>query len=190
MARTCDLCGGKIGWKAFHCQDGAVCKRCYRMVSGNFAAPITGLTLQELKRRYVRSAQPLNLGPDGFSVTKKAGVFLLLDEEREKFCLPNHRRNRDDTARPEIYGKAELLSACLSSRPALTREELDALARERREGAVVERLSVVLRLQGERTREIAVIPTPVRGSSFAFRQGLKTAEEILDLLNDWMNSPI
>lgn len=190
MARTCDLCGGKIGWKAFRCQDGAVCKRCYRIVSGSFAAPITGLTLQELKRRYVRSAQPLDLGPDGFSVTKKVGVFLLLDEERGKFCLPNHQRSAGIPGRPEIYGKAELLSASLSSRPALSREALDALARERREGAVVERLSVELRLREERTREIVVIPTPVRGSSFAFRQGLKTAEEILDQLNHWMNSPI
>ena len=35
MARMCDLCGKKTGWRAFHCQDGVICKDCYKIVSNH-----------------------------------------------------------------------------------------------------------------------------------------------------------
>ena len=58
MGKTCDICGGKTGFRnRFRCQDGVVCKRCYRIVSGNFATTIVKTPLSELKQRYLRFAE-------------------------------------------------------------------------------------------------------------------------------------
>ena len=57
MEKTCGICGGRIGFgNRFRCQDGAVCKRCYRIVSGNYATTIVKTPLSELKKRYLRFA--------------------------------------------------------------------------------------------------------------------------------------
>ena len=58
MEKTCGICGGKTGFRnRFRCQDGVVCKRCYRIVSGNFATTIAKTPLSELKQRYIRFAE-------------------------------------------------------------------------------------------------------------------------------------
>ena len=48
MARMCDLCGKKTGWRAFHCQDGVICKDCYKIVSNHYTTTVTGKTLAVL----------------------------------------------------------------------------------------------------------------------------------------------
>jgi len=58
MEKSCGICGGKTGFlNRFRCQDGVVCKRCYRIVSGNYARTIVGTPLSELKQRYIRFAE-------------------------------------------------------------------------------------------------------------------------------------
>ena len=48
MAGNCDLCGEKLGFRKFHCQDGVVCKKCYAIVSNGFSETIAKKTLAEL----------------------------------------------------------------------------------------------------------------------------------------------
>ena len=50
MAGNCDLCGEKLGFRKFHCQDGVVCKKCYAIVSNGFSETIAKKTLAELKK--------------------------------------------------------------------------------------------------------------------------------------------
>ena len=52
MAGNCDLCGEKLGFRKFHCQDGVVCKKCYAIVSNGFSETIAKKTLAELKKTY------------------------------------------------------------------------------------------------------------------------------------------
>lgn len=52
MAGNCDLCGEKLGFRKFHCQDGVVCKKCYAIVSNGFSETIAKKTLTELKKTY------------------------------------------------------------------------------------------------------------------------------------------
>ena len=57
MEKNCDICGEKLGFRnQFRCLDGAVCKRCYRAVSGNYKVTIAKTPLSELKQRYLRFA--------------------------------------------------------------------------------------------------------------------------------------
>lgn len=182
MAKICDICGGKIGFHAFHCQDGMICKNCYRIVSGNYANTITKMTLVELKKRYIQNAQPLEMGEDGFQITKKVGAFLLLDEKNRKFCVLNNQKMTGRNTRPEIYPYAALERAQLIADPQLSEEQLKTLAANRDSDTVVRKLTVCLWLKNGSRREITVIPTPVRVSSFAFRQAYKVAEELLDCL--------
>lgn len=183
MSKTCDLCGVKTGlFGSFRCQDGVVCKQCYRIVSRQYAETISGMTLLELKKRYVQNAQPLDLGGDGFQPTRRIGSYLLLDETGGKLCLLNNQKLSGGNGRPEIYPCAALESVRLRSEPELSPERLSALAGEKRGGLTVQKLAVRLRLKDVGTREIVVIPTPVRTSSFAFRQAWKVAGELLDCL--------
>ena len=58
MSKTCDLCGGVTGvFRKFRCQDGVICKECYRLVSGNYTDTVAGKTLEDLKRIYVQTVQ-------------------------------------------------------------------------------------------------------------------------------------
>lgn len=40
MAGNCDICGEKLGFRKFHCQDGVVCKKCYAVVSNGLQRPL------------------------------------------------------------------------------------------------------------------------------------------------------
>ena len=183
MAKTCDICGGKTGFlNTFRCQDGAICKNCYKIVSGNFANTITRMTLMDLKRLYIKNAQPLDMGEGGFKTTLKIGSFLLLDEKNRKFCILNNQKMTGKNTRPEIFPCEVLKSAGISASPTFTEEQLSSLAEKKDSETVIKKLSVRLELKGAGVREITVIPTPVRTSSFAFRQGYKMAQEILKCL--------
>lgn len=60
MAGVCDICGEKTGFRnKFRCQDGAICKKCYQIVSNDFSNTITRLTLSELKKVYIQNAESL-----------------------------------------------------------------------------------------------------------------------------------
>ena len=78
MAKTCDLCGGTIKWKAFRCADGIVCKHCYAIVSNQFTKTIIQSSIEELKETYEENVKPMELGEDGFAMTRKIGTFLVL----------------------------------------------------------------------------------------------------------------
>lgn len=182
MAGVCDICGGKIGFRnTFRCQDGVICKNCYRIVSNNFSSTITKSTLLDLKKNYIRNAQPLDIGADGFQTTKKLGSFLLLDEKNHKFCLLSNRNLTKKYSRPEIYRYEELEAVALVSQPDFTEQKLEALTRERHGKTVVEKLTVRIHLKNGQVRDIVVIPTPVRAGGFAFRQSYRAANEILQV---------
>lgn len=184
MAGVCDICGGKTGFRnTFRCQDGVVCKNCYRIVSNNFTTTIARSSLADLKRIYIQNARPVDMGEEGFRTTKKVGTFLLLDEEGRKFCLLSNRNLTKEYARPEIHAYGDLEGYQLLSQPSFSAGELAALAQDKHSKAVVQKLSVRLRLKGGAVRDITVIPSPVRTSSFAFRQAYKALGEIVQALD-------
>lgn len=184
---SCDICGGKTGlFHTFRCRDGKLCKKCYQIASGNYASTISGLTLTEVKKRYIRNAQPLDMGEDGFQTTKKIGAFLLLDEKNQKFCVLSNSKltgGNGGASSPKIFLYHNLLSIQLVSNPPFPPDSLTSLASAKDSATVIRRLAVRLSLRDAQTHDIVVIPTPVRTSSFAFRRGLKYAMEICDCLN-------
>lgn len=184
MARMCDLCGKKTGWRAFHCQDGVICKDCYKIVSNHYTTTVTGKTLAELRKDYRQNAAPLDLGEDGFLTSRRVGGFLLLDETRRKFCIPSNRRITGQVARPEIYRYEDLTGYMLACEPSLPPERLEELAANPRETVVIDRMVVRLRLKNAGVRELIVIPSPVRSSSFAFRRAYRAAGQILRELEE------
>ena len=124
MAGNCDLCGEKLGFRKFHCQDGVVCKKCYAIVSNGFSETIAKKTLAELKKTYEANAVPINLGEDGFVVTRKIKPFLLIDEQNKKFCISGNPTVSKEYSRPEIYHYDDLMAYMLVCDPELTPEEL------------------------------------------------------------------
>ena len=109
MAGNCDICGEKLGFRKFHCQDGVVCKKCYAVVSNGFTETITKKTLAELKKTYKANAVPIDLGEDGFVVTRKIQSLLLIDEQNKKFCISGNPTVSKEYSRPEIYHYEDLI---------------------------------------------------------------------------------
>lgn len=181
MARICDICGGTIGFKAFHCLDGMLCKNCYRIVSNQFTTTITGSTLLDLKMTYIKNAAPIDLGSGGFRITKKIGTFLFLDEQHKKFCIPSNQKITGQYTRPKIYRFGELSSYKLVADPPMPPEKLATLSENKRNSVIVKKLCVRLRMKNGNTRDVVVIPSPVRSSSYAFRKSYQIA---MDLLRD------
>lgn len=179
MGRVCGICGGQIGWKAFRCIDGAVCKDCYRIVSNHYTTAITKMTLEELKQSYQRNSRPIELGKDGFHATRKIGTFLLVDDERKKFCILSSWRLSGKYAPPEVFPFDELMDFRLVSDPAFTEDQLADFAAARDSKETLRRLSVQLTLKHGASRELIVFHTPIRVSSRAFRQSWKLTEELL-----------
>ncbi|MBP3700331.1 MAG: DUF4428 domain-containing protein [Lachnospiraceae bacterium] len=183
MAKVCDICGNKTGWRSFHCQDGVICKECYKIVSNHFTTIITQKTLAELQDTYETNAVPMDLGADGFVVSKSIGAYLLVDETHHKFCLPSNRNITKQYAPPEIFTFDKLDGYMLACEPALSYEQLAALAENRKESVTVQRMTLRLRITGAGVKEIVLIPSPVRSSSYAFRKSFAAAKEILKELD-------
>lgn len=184
MARVCDICGNKIGLKGFHCQDGVVCKKCYALVSNGFTETITKKTLAELRRIYQTNSAPIEMGEGGFITSRRVKTFLLIDEMNKKFCIPGNPTVTKEYSRPEIYRYEELQGYKLVCEPELSPEELANLKEDKKNVRIIKKLIVRLRIRGVGIRDIMIISSPVRSSSFAYRQSYQIAINILKELDD------
>lgn len=179
MTRTCDICENKIGLKAFRCQDGKICKKCYGIVSNGFTDTITGKTLAELMEIYQKNNKPIDLGEDGFYITRKVGTFLLLDERNKKFCIPGNPTVSKEYSRPEIYYFKELKGYRLVSNPEMSPEELVALKDDKESSRVIKSLKIQMKIENVGIRDLMILSTPVRSSSYAFRQAYQKAMDVM-----------
>ena len=183
MAGNCDICGEKLGFRKFHCQDGVVCKKCYAVVSNGFTETITKKTLAELKKTYEANAVPIDLGEDGFVVTRKIQSLLLIDEQNKKFCISGNPTVSKEYSRPEIYHYDDLMGYMLICEPELTPEELVHLNEDKKTVKVIKKLKVRMKIKGVGIKDLVVLASPVRSSTYAFRKSYQVAMDILKELN-------
>ena len=183
MAGNCDICGEKLGFRKFHCQDGVVCKKCYAVVSNGFTETITKKTLAELKKTYEANAVPIDLGEDGFVVTRKIQSLLLIDEQNKKFCISGNPTVSKEYSRPEIYHYEDLMGYMLMCEPELTPEELVHLKEDKKTVKVIKKLKVRMKIKGAGIKDLVVLASPVRSSTYAFRKSYQVAMDILKELN-------
>lgn len=183
MAGNCDICGEKLGFRKFHCQDGVVCKKCYAVVSNGFTETITKKTLAELKKTYEANAVPIDLGEDGFVVTRKIQSLLLIDEQNKKFCISGNPTVSKEYSRPEIYRYEDLMGYMLICEPELTPEELVHLKEDKKTVKVIKKLKVRMKIKGVGIKDLVVLASPVRSSTYAFRKSYQVAMDILKELN-------
>lgn len=128
------------------------------------------------------------MGQDGFLTTRKVGTFLLLDEEHWKFYLPSNRGITGQYSQPEVFSYEALQGYKLVSAPQISPEQLATLSKEKKQSVVVRSLTIQLRISGVGVKEIVVILTPVRTSSFAFRRAYRTAQELMNALESLCTS--
>ena len=183
MAGSCDICGEKLGFRKFHCQDVVVCKKCYAVVSNGFTETITKKTLAELKKTYEANAVPIDLGEDGFVVTRKIQSLLLIDEQNKKFCISGNPTVSKEYSRPEIYHYEDLMGYMLMCEPELTPEELVHLKEDKKTVKVIKKLKVRMKIKGVGIKDLVVLASPVRSSTYAFRKSYQVAMDILKELN-------
>ncbi len=189
MAKICDICGGKIKFRSFRCQDGTICKKCYPIVSNRFTSIITGKTITELRQIYEKNAAPIDLGEDGFQVTRKVGTVLLLDEQRKKFCIPSNWNITKSYTRPEVFSYSQLVGYKLVTEPSMQPEELAVLFGDKKSNVVIKHLAVCLRLTDGSIRELTIIPSAVRASSYAFQKSYQIAMNLFPELDMICENP-
>lgn len=178
MAGICELCGKTIGFKAFRCTDGKICKNCYEIVSNHFTDTITKATLTELKERYEENSRPLDLGEDGFQISYKVGTFLLLDEKNKKFCVLSNRAVTGNYARPEIFSYEALEGYEFIVSPGMTMEECLGLTSPRFQKQMIKDMRIRLKIRGTDGKDLVLLPGTVKVGGPAYRQACKYAREI------------
>lgn len=184
MAKICDICGGKIGIKGFHCLDGVICKKCYAVASNGFTGTITKKTLEEVKQIYQANVTPVDLGEGGFETTRRVKSLLLIDERQRKFCISGNPTVSGEYSRPEIYRYEDLEGYKLASEPEMSPEELVGLKEDKKTVKVIKGIKVRLKIRGAGIRDIPIVASPVRSSSFAFRQSYRIAMDIMNELDE------
>lgn len=130
-----------------------------------------------------RNAVPIDLGEDGFVVTRKIKPFLLIDEQNKKFCISGNPTVSKEYSRPEIYHYDDLMAYMLVCDPELTPEELVHLKEDKKTVKVIKKLKVRLKIRGVGIKDIVVLSSPVRSSTFAFRKSYQLAMDIMRELN-------
>ena len=95
----------------------------------------------------------------------------------------NNQKLTGRNTRPEIFPYGALEQARLVCDPRLPAEGLAAFHADKSGESVVKWMAVRLTLKDGGRRDIVIIPTPVRTSSFAFRQSCRVAQELLDCLS-------
>lgn len=184
MAKYCDICEKSIKFKGFRCKDGIVCKKCYEIVSNHYTDTITGKTTSELKKIYNVNAAPIEIGQDGFEITQKTGTFFLMDDNNKKFCILGNPTVNKKYNRPEVYGFGELEGYRLSSDPELPPEELAGLKENKKNGQIIRSLKIQLRIKEKGIKDVFIVSTPVRSSSYAFRKSYNLAMDMMCKLDE------
>lgn len=184
MAKYCDICETKIKFKGFRCKDGIVCKKCYGIVSNHYTDIIAKKTISELKGIYSVNTQPIEIGQDGFETTQKVGTFFLMDNNSKKFCILGNPTVNKKYNRPEVYGFGELEGYRLSSDPELSPEELVELKEDKKNGRIIKNLKIQIRIKEKDIKDVFIISTPVRSSSYAFRKSYSLAMDMMRKLDE------
>lgn len=184
MRKVCDICGKKTGFMIFHCKDAMICKSCYKVVSHNFTTTIVNKTLSELKNIYAENSSPIDIGEDGFSISKKISTFLLIDEIHQKFCVPSNYNITKQYNKPKIYRFCDIDNYEIICNPMLSLEELNELTKNRKSNTIINHLSIRLHLTDSSTHDIIIIPKSVRSFSFAFRYAYCIAVDIIKELEN------
>ena len=163
--------------------DAAVVNTCCFINDAKEESIQTILELAELKKTYEANAVPIDLGEDGFVVTRKVQSLLLIDEQNKKFCISGNPTVSKEYSRPEIYHYEDLMGYMLICEPELTPEELVHLKEDKKTVKVIKKLKVRMKIKGVGIKDLVVLASPVRSSTYAFRKSYQVAMDILKELN-------
>lgn len=162
---NCLICDKKIGLFKFKSQDGFVCKTCYQIVSQNFTQIIRDKTATDLKESYrIRVESKAEID---FEISRRIGQIVLLDDERQKICFPNHRRFTIDNRQPEYHDYSSLRFAYLKE------EATGTLAT----------LFVDVNFQNSYTKRIVLIANPISVKSGVYQMMKSQGQAIVTALN-------
>ncbi len=181
MAKTCDICGASLGLLKFRYAEGLICRDCYDAATAGGRETVRRMTRAELEEAVQAHRGAFEDVPD-FRASLRVGDVLLVDQERQLFCLPRNRRTDGANAKPEVIAWKDVRRVRLVSDPSYSTSELKTLSRASPD-AVVKRLCIEIRVAHQaQPRELCLFATPVRAKSFAYRQSLALALRAMELL--------
>ncbi|MDY2627546.1 MAG: hypothetical protein SOW08_04405 [Lachnospiraceae bacterium] len=131
-----------------------------------------------MKAAYEQNSQPIDLGEDGFQTTRRIGSFLLMDDRNKKFCILSNQGLTGKYANPEIFRFSNLDRYEVVSDPVFLKGQMAELMAEKAGVKVIRKLLIRLYLVNGETRDIIILPSPVKTSGMAYRQACKMYERI------------
>lgn len=168
--KNCLICHTRVRFIKFKSQDGYVCKSCYEDVSLNFTQTITDKTKPELLNDY-QNAQLKKELPD-FNITRRVNQFILFDDTRQIFCLPNHPAYSSNGLGPEYYLQSEVANCRLEE------------THEKKETELLGTLRVIIEFNERRPkRQIRLISKAISCDSMPYKTMKTLAEKIVKELN-------
>nr|WP_321292301.1 hypothetical protein [uncultured Trichococcus sp.] len=173
--KTCLLCGDRLKFIKFKCQDGHVCRTCYEKVSLQFTQTIKSKTKEELLAIY--QEEPVADPSKYFEMSRKINQLVLIDDHNKQFCLPNHPKYSMEELQPEYYSFSEVAGCHI--------EERHVLKKDKKKDLKLGTINVVISLDDGRKniRNIWLIPKPIQIDSIPYRTMQALANKIAKEVN-------
>ncbi|BDR57719.1 DUF4428 domain-containing protein [Xylocopilactobacillus apicola] len=165
MKQDCVICGQPLGFMKFKCRDGAVCKKCYRIVSQEYTQTIVDRDTSDLLAIFEKyKSQP------DFDITRRINQYLLFDDPHQLICLPNNRKYSDAKLPPEFFSYRSLKSC------SLVQDTIEI------KGKVRKNLELKLSFDDSIERKIVLIKKPIEVNSSIYQSMNKVANQIINNL--------
>lgn len=180
--QKCDVCGTPLGiMNKFRCENGCICKACYKKASLNFTETIKHKDISDIKERCNKKA--INI--ENFEITGRIGNYIMFDEKHKKLCITNNRITQQKVEEPEIYNVKDIIKCTIDSNPKYTIKQLQEMM-EKKENRIIDNLQIIIYFKNKSEKEIKLLHNPISIDSYAFRKIYTFAIRIQDKIQELM----
>ncbi|TDW25517.1 hypothetical protein EDD63_10444 [Breznakia blatticola] len=185
MKVTCEFCREQLKFRKFRFKDGYACKKCYAILTNQFKTTIRNRSKTELYSIYASNKNQSYDPFKEFNVTKKIGNYILIDEDKQRFCVPNNINVVKSSEKPELYDINHCHSFSIETKPKSNLFELEKQMKEK-SSKIINEIAVIFEFENQ-LRKIIILNNSVRISSFAFKKTFDFAKKIKKELDDLKN---
>lgn len=163
----CLICQTPVRFIKFKCQDGYVCKKCYEAASLNFSQTIKNKTKEDLLKIIQLSEEAV----PAFEISRRINQLILFDDQHGQLCLPNHQKYCYEQRKPEIFAFNQIVNC------KVVEQQVERMIKKKKEQ--LGSIKVLLEFQQGETREILLVPNPIRRDSMPYKTMSSLAKTIV-----------
>lgn len=181
----CAICEKKLRFIKMKFDGGYVCKECYSIVSRNFSETIVKKNYDDIIKIY-NSYKENSADFGEFEITRKIADLILFDDNNKLVCLPNNKRLSPKNLHPEIFNFNDIAKCELRQDNKIIEDVSEVtkeISKDKNKAINTLRINIILKDSKMSCKNINIISSPVRASSFAYQKSIEFAKEIVSELN-------